>query len=145
MKNKIKYFFILVLCCFAVNVFAETERLLGLQDEAKLQELKAEKTLTTSVQMAMSNPDYLVTPGDIYSLNYAAGTTPVSYAISVDTTYKIRVSNLAVLDAKGKTFVELKKEVENIVTKTKYILMELIHILERSLHLNSVRFSFKIK
>ena len=100
MKNKIKHFFVLIMCCFVVSVFS------------------AENTETnTTVQIAMANPDYLVTPGDVYTLNYAAGTTAVSYTIAIDTTYKVRVSNLAILDGKGKTFVELKKEVENVVTK----------------------------
>ena len=31
-------------------------------------------------QLAMSNPDYMVTAGDVYSLNFAAGSTPVSYS-----------------------------------------------------------------
>lgn len=70
-----------------------------------------------SPQTAMANPDYKVTAGDIYSLNYAAGTTAVSYKIIVDSTYKIRVSNLAVLDVSDMTFVTLKKQVEDIVTK----------------------------
>lgn len=108
MKNKIKYFFVLVMCCFVVSAFSQT---------GALSKEKDEEEFSSTVQMAMANPEYLVTPGDIYSLNYAAGTTPVSYTIAVDTTYKVRVSNLAVLDAKGKTFVELKKEVENVVTK----------------------------
>lgn len=71
----------------------------------------------SNIQLAISNPEYLVTPGDIYSLNYAAGTTPVSYKILVDSSYRIRVSNLAVLDASGKTYVQLKKQVEEIVSK----------------------------
>lgn len=70
-----------------------------------------------NVQIAMSNPDYRVTAGDIYYLTYAAGTTAVAYEIPVDTTYKIRVSNLGVIDASGKTFIELKKQVEEIVTR----------------------------
>ncbi len=65
----------------------------------------------------MSNPDYLVTAGDVYSLTYAANGTAVSYTIAVDSTYKIRVSNLAVLDAAGKSYVTLKKQVEEIVSK----------------------------
>lgn len=68
-------------------------------------------------QLAMSNPDYPVTAGDVYALAYAAGTVPVSYTILVDPSYKIRVSNLAVLDARGKTFLELKTQVETVVSK----------------------------
>lgn len=74
-------------------------------------------TTVPTPQMAMSTPDYPVTAGDIYLLAYAAGTTAVTYKISVDTTYRIRVSNLAVINAKGLTFVELKKQVEDIVSK----------------------------
>lgn len=70
-----------------------------------------------SPQVAMANPEYKVTAGDIYSLNYIAGTVAVSYKIIVDSTYKIRVSNLAVLDVSNMTFVTLKKQVEDIVTK----------------------------
>lgn len=74
-------------------------------------------TVVPTPQMAMSTPDYPVTAGDIYLLAYAAGSTPVTYKISVDTTYRIRISNLAVINAKGLTFVELKKQVEDIVSK----------------------------
>lgn len=70
-----------------------------------------------TVQMAMSNTDYMVTAGDIYTLTYAANGIPVSYTIPVDPTYKIRVSNLAVLDASGKSYITLKKQVEEIVQK----------------------------
>ncbi len=70
-----------------------------------------------TVQLAMSNADYMVTAGDVYSLNYAAGNNVVSYTIPVDPSYKIRVSNLAVLDAAGKSYITLKKQVEEIVSK----------------------------
>ena len=68
-------------------------------------------------QQAMSNKDYMVTAGDIYSLSFLAGSTPVVYSISVDSTYKIRVANLAVIDATNTTFINLKKQVEDIVTR----------------------------
>ena len=113
MKNSVKYFFVLLLCIVSINIFAQTQgdtNEEGLENDVIL-------SVSNTVQNAMSNPEYLVTPGDVYSLNYAAGSTAVSYTISVDSTYKIRVANLAMLDAKGKTFIELKREVENIVTK----------------------------
>jgi len=73
---------------------------------------------TTSKEaiLARSSSDYRVTPGDIYLLTYAAGTTPVSYSILVDSSYRIRVSNLGVVNGAGKTFMQLKNEVENIVS-----------------------------
>ncbi|GHV25554.1 hypothetical protein AGMMS4952_03600 [Spirochaetia bacterium] len=69
------------------------------------------------VQLAISNPLYPVTAGDVYSLTYAAGGGgAVKYLITVDSTYRIRVSNLAVIDVTGKTYPTLKKEAETIVS-----------------------------
>lgn len=70
-----------------------------------------------NVQIAMSVPDYLVTAGDIYTLAFVIGTEAITYSLPVDSTYRIRVANLGVIDASGKTFVELKRQVENLVSK----------------------------
>ena len=67
--------------------------------------------------MAMANKDYMVTAGDIYNLSFLAGNTPISYMITVDTNYKIRVANLAVLTVANTKFTSLKRQVEEIVTK----------------------------
>lgn len=73
--------------------------------------------VVSNTELANSSKDYLVTPGDVYTLSYAIGNTPVSYPIVVDNTYRIKVSNLASINATGKTFVELKKQVEEIVNR----------------------------
>lgn len=78
---------------------------------------KGSLALQPTPQMAMSSTDYKITAGDIYTLAFAAGTTPVTYTIPVDTSYRIRVANLAVLDVAGKTYQEVKQQVEAIVTK----------------------------
>jgi protein involved in polysaccharide export with SLBB domain len=70
-----------------------------------------------NVQIAMSSPDYPVTPGDVYTLAYAAGSESVTYSIAVDTTYQVRVANLDIVDATGKTFNQLKTQVETIVSE----------------------------
>jgi protein involved in polysaccharide export with SLBB domain len=72
--------------------------------------------LTPNTQLALSTPDYLVTPGDIYTLAYLAGGTAVEYSIVVDSSYRIRVSNLGTINAVGKTFNQLKTQVERVVT-----------------------------
>lgn len=74
-------------------------------------------SLRPTPQLAMSSDNYPVTAGDVYTLAFAVGTNPVTYTVSVDTTYKFRVANLAVLNVQGMTFVQLKKQVEDIVTK----------------------------
>jgi protein involved in polysaccharide export with SLBB domain len=72
--------------------------------------------ITLNSQLALSNPEYPVTPGDIYTLAYTAGGTAVTYRIAVDNSYSIRISNLAVINAAGKTFRQLKKNAEDIVS-----------------------------
>jgi len=69
-----------------------------------------------NIMLARSNPDYRVTPGDVYTLAYSAGSTPVSYTIIVDNSYRIRVSNLGVVNGAGKTFTQIKSEVETVVS-----------------------------
>jgi len=71
--------------------------------------------MTQNVMLARSSADYRVTPGDVYTLTYAAGSTPVTYIIMVDTSYRIRVSNLGIVNGTGKTFMQLKSEVEAVV------------------------------
>jgi protein involved in polysaccharide export with SLBB domain len=72
--------------------------------------------LTPNAQLALSTPDYPVTAGDVYTLGYLAGSQAMEYTITVDTTYRIRVANLAVINAAGKTYNELKAQVESVVT-----------------------------
>jgi protein involved in polysaccharide export with SLBB domain len=69
-----------------------------------------------SAQLVLSTPDYRVTAGDIYTLSYAAGNQAVQYIIPVDSTYRIRVANMGIIDASGKTFPQLKTQVEQVVT-----------------------------
>lgn len=111
-------FFIAVLLC-GTYLFSQNKSASQLRDntdDSSLAQLAALQN-AADVQAAMSNPDYKVTAGDVYTLAYAAGSNAVKYTILVDSTYKVRVSNLAVVDATGKTFLELKKQVEDIVTK----------------------------
>jgi protein involved in polysaccharide export with SLBB domain len=72
--------------------------------------------LAPNAQLALSTPNYPVTPGDVYTLGYLAGSQAVEYIVTVDTSYRIRVSNLAVINAAGKTYNELKAQVESVVT-----------------------------
>lgn len=111
---------------FAQTTDAENSVLNSLSSNSSVQntQTKTVKKLLsdTSVtfgnaQLAMSESDYMVTAGDVYTLTYAAGSGSVTYRIPVDSTYKIRVSNLAVIDVAGKTYLQLKKQIEDIVTR----------------------------
>ena len=98
MKNSL-LLFILALC-IGIPLFAQNDS----------------SAITQETMLARSNADYRVTPGDVYTLIYAAGTTPVTYEIVVDVSYRIRVSNLGIVNGAGKTFLQLKNEIETIVS-----------------------------
>lgn len=62
-------------------------------------------------QVAMATNEYIVTAGDIYTLGYSGGT----FSISVDSTYRVRIANLGIVNAKGLTFQEFKNKVESLI------------------------------
>ena len=100
MKNKFVTFLFLI--CFAYTAFAQD---IDNTSDADLEH----------IMLARSSADYRVTPGDVYTLTYATGTTRISYIIVVDTSYRIRVSNLGIINGSGKTFMQLKSEIETAV------------------------------
>ena len=65
-KNVISLFFVLGFC---FSVFAQSSEILD--ELSAKQNLQAEE-FSANVQTAMSNPNYIVTAGDVYSLNYSA-------------------------------------------------------------------------
>ena len=103
---KIISFIAILLFCGIFQVFAQTQS----ENSDGILALD-EKTL-----LARSSADYRVTAGDVYSLSFAIGNNPIVYTISVDTSYRIRVANLGIVNAAGRTFVQLRNEVEAIVT-----------------------------
>jgi protein involved in polysaccharide export with SLBB domain len=113
-NNRIR---IILAAVFSLSVVqAAVSQVGNLNDTGDTAENSDNRAAELMLQLAMSSPDYRVTAGDIYTLVYAAGTTPVTYVITVDSTYKIRVSNLGMVDAAGKTYTQLKTQVEAVVT-----------------------------
>lgn len=101
MKAKLVSILIILICFMSLSLFSES----------------SETEIDPRAILAMSNPEYRITAGDVYVLAYAAGSTAVKYELIVDSTYKLRVSNLAVIDVEGRTFVDVKNQVEQIVSK----------------------------
>ena len=85
--------------------------------KAGLDSADKELNFIPDAQVAMSRADYPVTAGDIYTLAFSVGTNPVTYSIPLDSSYKLRIANLGVINAKGLTFLELKDQVIKIVQK----------------------------
>jgi len=125
-KNKHTIYITLIfLICGGVSVFAQevgrssSRQTSGTSSGTSSSSSTSSSTsseMTQNVMLARSSADYRVTPGDVYTLAYAAGTTPITYVIAVDNSYRIRVSNLGIVNGAGKTFMQLKSEVEAVVT-----------------------------
>lgn len=80
--------------------------------------VKEEKMLfQANTQLAMSSSDYQVTAGDTYALAFYSNGASVSYTITVDPTYKIRIANLGSINVAGLTFIQLKSNIETLVTR----------------------------
>ena len=104
MKKTVRFLLIsIILFCCVFPVFSE--------------ETSDNDVTMPLIQSALSSPDYLVTAGDVYTLTYYANGASIRYTIAVDISYKVRVANLGIIDAKGKTFLELKSEVEELVSR----------------------------
>jgi len=86
------------------------------QESSTTTEPSAETIMNQNALLARSSQDYMVTAGDVYTLAYAVGTTRVTYVIAVDTSYRIRVSNLGIVNGEGRTFPQIRREIEAIVT-----------------------------
>lgn len=93
--------FILIWVClfsFVVGLFAEDNTNAFLPD-------------ASMAQQAIASPSYMVTPGDIYTLVMLGA----SISVTIDSSYRLRVGNLGIINVKGLTFQELKNKVENLV------------------------------
>jgi protein involved in polysaccharide export with SLBB domain len=117
MKNR-PLLFTLILC-IGLPVFSQINQNIpdaNSQFQNILQASSVNSSSPQNVMLARSSVDYRVTQGDVYTLFYAAGTSQITYVINVDASYRIRVSNLGIVNGAGKTFLQLKNEIETIVS-----------------------------
>lgn len=108
--------FLTVLCFSGFS--QETE--FGLSsDIINIPTLRLPQDSTANIQskalIAMAATDYPVTPGDVYTLQYLQSNQAQSLALFVENDYMINLSIFGVLDARGLTYSELKKQIESIV------------------------------
>jgi protein involved in polysaccharide export with SLBB domain len=69
--------------------------------------------------LALTTSDYPATPGDVYNLTYFSSLsgTVVSAPLALGADYQLKVQNLGTLNARNKTYVQLKAEVESLVSR----------------------------
>lgn len=77
--------------------------------------LAEELTPEARVLAAIGSGDYPVTPGDVYSLSYINGQTPVLNELQVDGAYSVTIPGVGVVDGAGLTYGQMKSAIENLV------------------------------
>src|SRR6056297_274304 len=67
------------------------------------------------LQLAISNENYPVTPGDIYRINFTAAGTLTTNQLIVESDYTINLGIFGEIDVRGTNFPQLKKRVERLI------------------------------
>lgn len=67
--------------------------------------------------LALSSPDYPVTPGDLYVLSFLKGAELASLTLVVDGEGRVNLGVFGALDGRGLVFPELKRRVEDLVAR----------------------------
>src|SRR6056297_119566 len=67
------------------------------------------------LQLAISNENYPVTPGDIYRITFTAGGTLTTNQLIVESDYTINLGIFGEIDVRGTNFPQLKKRVERLI------------------------------
>lgn len=67
--------------------------------------------------LAMTTPDYPVTPGDIYTLAFLKGTDAASQSLVVENDFRVNMGVFGSLNARGQSFIDFKRRVEETVSK----------------------------
>ncbi len=108
-----KIIFSILLLTIAAGLFAQES------EEPQLQympqaiiPLEAVTDEASNLQIAISNRDYPVTPGDIYTLTFLLQGETVSNTLLVESDYTINMTIFGKLNAEGMTFSELKPQIE---------------------------------
>lgn len=68
-----------------------------------------------SLELAISERQYPVTPGDIYTLTFLLANEAVSSTLLVESDYTINMTIFGKLNARGMTFAQLKPVIEQII------------------------------
>jgi protein involved in polysaccharide export with SLBB domain len=67
------------------------------------------------VALAMVTPEYLVTPGDVYTLTFLTASGPVVSSLIVEFDYALNLSTLGLMNTAGMRFTELRENVRKRV------------------------------
>lgn len=93
----------------------ETLQIQSYAQQLGLVETSDQLDATQRVLSAISNPNYPVTPGDTFRLVYLDGMKTVTLDLQADDQASVAIPGLGIIDGKGLTFQELRKNILSMV------------------------------
>lgn len=116
-----KRILIFVLCFFPIAVFSQDSSAAIGNYTVRDTGFNISNTIGAPSQrasLAMTNPDYMVTPGDLYQLTFMSTSGAQRLSLLVAWDYSVSLSNIGKVNGEGKTYLALRKEILDLVAKT---------------------------
>ncbi len=103
----------LLLLLFPLLAVAQNDE----SDVVRVRVPREEQDIENRLSLAKSNTDYPATPGDVYSLAYRYAGKEVSEDVMIESDYTLDLNIFGKLDVEGMTFPELKRKIEETISK----------------------------
>lgn len=116
---------LLIIASILIPLFAYAQDTNGISITSSFKvpesEFNISNTISSPSQRAtivMMNPDYQVTPGDVYELSFVSTSGVQSLSLFVGYDYTIKLSTMGTLKCEGKTYLQVKDEILSLVKRT---------------------------
>jgi protein involved in polysaccharide export with SLBB domain len=105
----------LILFAQGVDIQQELQNLPGGGTPEAAQEEELVESQVERLQLAISNENYPATPGDIYRLTFTTAGNLITNQLIVESDYSVNLGALGTIDARGKSFPQLKRTIEQLI------------------------------
>jgi polysaccharide export outer membrane protein len=117
MKSKLLALLLAVALCIPAFAQVKLDEIKNLRGASNLVIKAAKIEIPDKKAFVMLNPDYPITPGDVYTIQYLYNLKPTTLPFFVESDYTMNLSFFGKLNAKGMNFRELKVVIEKLVLK----------------------------
>jgi protein involved in polysaccharide export with SLBB domain len=107
----------MLLCAFPLSAQQSAADQKSAVDQKSAANQKEPEDDTPRLILAISTADYPATPGDVYNLSFAVSGTAVSVPLTLDAVYQLKIQNMGTINARNKTYLQVRQEVENLISK----------------------------
>ncbi len=116
-RNKLPLFFFLIATSLTLSAQTSLEDLKKIRGSSN-EVLKAARIeIPNKTAYVMLNPDYPVTPGDTYTINYLYNLKATTLPFFIESDYTANLSFFGKINTKGMTFRQLRTNIENRALK----------------------------